>query len=93
MRDSCGKKKYIFILEKNADIKQRSVIPVNECFDRNSVSLDVLSVFNTFLIDDFSRLFDDVFTQKDFVIVIFSIPNKPFPLEQLCCLENTEKFS
>jgi hypothetical protein len=47
---------------------------VYECFDRNSVSLDVLYVFNTFLIDDFTRLFYDVFTQKDFVIMIFSRP-------------------
>ena len=55
-------------------MKRRSAVPVNECFDRISVSLDVLYVFNTFLIDDFTRLFYDVFTQKDFVIMIFSIP-------------------
>ena len=58
-------------------MKQRSAVPVNECFDRISVSLDVFYVFNTFLIDDFSRLFYDVFTQKDFVIMIFSIPTGP----------------
>ena len=57
-------------------MKQRSEVPVNEYFDRISVFLDVLYVFNTFLIDDFSRLFYDVFTQKDFVIMIFSIPNR-----------------
>ena len=55
-------------------MKHRSAVPVNDCFYRNSVSLDVLYVFDTFLIDDFTRLFYDVFTQKHFVIIIFSIP-------------------
>jgi len=61
-------------------MKRRSAVPVNECFDRNSVCLDVLYVFNIYFIDDFSRLFYDVFTQKDFVSIIFSIPNRGFLL-------------
>jgi len=61
-------------------MKRRSAVPVNECFDRNSASLDVVYVFNIYFIDDFSRLFYDVFTQKDFVSIIFSIPNRGFLL-------------